>query len=109
MFETRCSKKRLAAITAVAALGLAGCDISPRYPVLEGNGGHSSLTPTNEAVATAAEAAAPHSPGDAPADQPRRTPIDQPGTPAQPQDLPQAAVSAQVASSTEVRRTDDDE
>lgn len=108
MCEARSLKERHAVFTAMVALGLAGCDISPRYPVLEGNDGHSSLTPTDEAVETGAEAA-PHTPGNAPADQPRGTPVDQPGTPAQPQDMPQAALSAQVAASTEVRRTDNDE
>ena len=107
MHETRCIDCRLRVISLVAVLVLTGCDISPRYPVLEGNGGRSSLTPTDEAFAEGAEATSPSSANLAPDDPPQEMAQELPADlPAQSQKIPHGAGDA---APTAVRRNYDDE
>jgi hypothetical protein len=40
----------IGAFALMAALAVAGCNITPEHPVLEGDSGPSSLTPADEAV-----------------------------------------------------------
>lgn len=47
--------RQLVVAALIAALGVTGCDIAPGHPVLEGDDGPSSLTPSDEAFASPAE------------------------------------------------------
>ena len=47
--------RQLIAVALISALSVGGCDINPKYPVLEGDDGPSSLSPSNEAFSSTGE------------------------------------------------------